>query len=165
MDFLIIFAAKYLHLLIILLAIIFWLFSTKIQKRNLVKVSLISFPLSYLTSKILGIFIYDSRPFVVENVKPLIDHSPNNGFPSDHTLLALTIASVFYAYNRKLSVFLFLMGLIVGFARVIAKIHYPLDILGSFVIAILASYVASLILKKEKRIDSFVNQISSKIVR
>lgn len=165
MDIFIIFAAKYLYLLVILLAIIFWLFAAKTQKRNLLKLSLISFPISYLVSKILGLFIYDNRPFVIENVKPLISHAANNGFPSDHTLLTLTIASVLYHYNRKLSVFLFLMGLVVGFARVIAKIHYPLDILGSFVIAISATYIAGLILKKQKTIDSFANQIFSKIVR
>ncbi|MBI2327730.1 phosphatase PAP2 family protein [Candidatus Curtissbacteria bacterium] len=165
MDILIIFAAQYLLPLVILFSFLIWLRLGKIPKKGILKVGLIAFPLSYLIAAIFKIFIYESRPFVVENVKPLIPHAPDNSFPSDHTLLILTVASVFYIYNRKLGIFIFLLGLVVGLARVMAKVHYPIDIITSGVIAILSTYGANFLLLKNSRINSLLNQFSSRVVR
>lgn len=148
MTQLIIFCAKYLYLVIILIAICVVIFLSVDNKRQLFKFSLLAFPLSFLVAKILNYFIYNVRPFVVEHIQPLIDHAADNGFPSDHTLLSATIASVIFVYSRKLGILLFCLTLIMGIARVLAKVHHPIDVFGSMAIAIFMSLISWLLLKR-----------------
>lgn len=117
--------------------------------RQTVKLAVLAFPLSFIIGKILNRIIINPRPFVVEGVQPLIAHTADNGFPSDHTLLAATIASVVWVYNKKLGWVLFGVALIIGAVRVWAKVHHPIDIAGSILIAISATGLAFFIMKKK----------------
>ncbi len=154
MNFLITFTAQYVFLasVIIFLIYVFYIW-TKERKKfiSFLLLSVISFALSLIVAKILGHFIYDPRPFVTEHVKPLFAHAPDNGFPSDHTLLTAAIASVVFAYNKKLGILLYVISLAIGVSRILAQIHHPLDIIGSFVIAIVVTYFSYLLLKKTNR--------------
>lgn len=104
--------------------------------------------MAYLIAKISALFINDPRPFVARHIQPLIPHVADNGFPSDHTLLTMTIASIIYAYNKKLGVALFVIAGLIGITRVLANIHHPLDIIGATVIAIGATTIVFSIEKK-----------------
>lgn len=147
MDALIVFAAKYLYLFCIAL-FFFALWKLEAKKRlDFILLSIFSFPLSLLVGKILNHVIQDPRPFVAEHSKPLIEHAPDNGFPSDHTLLAMTIAAVVFPYNKKLGVLLFVLAALTGISRVLAKVHHPLDILGSTLIAIAVTAIVFLLLR------------------
>ena len=166
MDFLIIFAGSYLYFFVIVIALA-GLYLTKVVqvKKSLLKLSILSFPLSLIIAKIVSLFIYDSRPFVTEKVTPLIPHAANNGFPSDHTLLTMTISAVFLIYNRKLGILMAILSIIVGQARVLAKIHQPIDIVGSIIIAFIATFISYLIIKKVKTINLFLDKVLSKFIR
>ncbi len=146
MDLLIVFIAKYLYLLVVLIAVLFMLRLNKVNRIRLAKLSIVTLPLAYIISKILGRFIYDPRPFVVEHIKPLIAHAADNGFPSDHTLLTMTIASIVFVHNRKLGIMLAIMSITIGTARIAAQIHHPLDIVGSIAIATGATVIALMVL-------------------
>lgn len=147
MDSIIVFVAKYVFVLSIIVAGVYWLMASKQKKIDILKLAIISFPLSYILTKILEKFIYDPRPFVVDHIKPLIAHAADNGFPSDHTLLTATIAAAVFAYNKKLGLALFVISLAIGIARILAQIHHPLDIIGSVVIGVSATYIGYLCLK------------------
>lgn len=59
-----------------------------------------------------------------------------NTFPSDHMALYFTIALGVYSLRRALGIGLILWCLLgVGFARISAGYHYPLDILGGIAVA------------------------------
>lgn len=148
MNLLIIISAKYLYLIIILAAVLWTYFKAKDQWKSIAKLVVISFPVSFVVAKILSHFYYNARPFVTENIKPLIVHAPNNGFPSDHTLLAMTIAAVIYHYNKRAGLILGTLALCVGYARVAAKIHHQIDVWGAAFVAIFAVYLSFTILKK-----------------
>jgi len=113
----------------------------------MIVLSLVAFPLALAVAKVLNLFIKNPRPFVVEHMKPLIDHAADNGFPSDHTLLTMTIAAIVFVYHRKLGIALAFCALVVGWARVMAKVHHPIDIVGSIIIAIVAVFLAKGIVK------------------
>ena len=137
MDVFIIFAAKYLFItsLVAYLVFSFALWRTNIQKfKYFSLLSILSFLLITLVGKTLGFIISSPRPFVTENIQPLIDHAANNGFPSAYTLITIAIASVIFAYNNKLGIVLFAIALLVGTARVLAYIVHPIDIIGSALI-------------------------------
>ena len=135
-DIIIIIFANYLFLLSIAIGILYFLKINIKLKRRLFITTAFSFPISYIVAKISGLLIYDPRPFVVKHITPLFSHAPDNGFPSDHTLLTMAIASVIFIYNKKLGIILAIIALCVGLARVFANIHHMEDILGSSFIAI-----------------------------
>jgi membrane-associated phospholipid phosphatase len=91
--------------------------------------------------KISGLFYYHARPFEVLHKQALALNPSNNAFPSDHALLVFTAAFVVWAAtkNWKFGVSLLIGGVVVGWARVLALVHWPVDILGSFVIAALVT--------------------------
>ena len=139
MNELIILTAKYVFLISVSVYVIYGIILWKKNKKKLKQylfLSVISFPLTLVIAKLSGLVIHDPRPFVVEHVKPLIAHAADNGFPSDHTLLTMAIASIVFVYNKKLGIVLFTIASLIGTARVLAQIHHPLDIIGATVIAI-----------------------------
>lgn len=141
MDLLIIFGAKYLYLVIVAAAIVYIFFQSKELRWKIILCAAIALPLIYIVAKIVGYFYYDSRPFVVGEFTPLIPHSADNGFPSDHTLFASALAAVIFFFNRKLGIVLFALAFLVGVARVLAGVHHFIDIFGSIVIASVTTYI------------------------
>lgn len=140
MDSLIIFCAKYLIFIVGLAAIVVWA-QMKSKTRWQFAVSVIVAAVAALVlSKLAGMFYYHPRPFVVQNIQPLVPHADNNGFPSDHTLLASSLATVIYFYRRQLGVGIFTLAVILGTARVLAHVHWPVDILGGLILGIAAGW-------------------------
>lgn len=148
MDFLIIFAAKYLFLLIIFAFLLNFFLISKEKRKGFVVFAFFTAILVILGDKIFGFFYNNPRPYVVEHIKPLIEHTADNGFPSGHTLISMTASAITFVYNRKLGIILGVLAIIVGGARVLAKVHHPVDILGSVVLAIGATYICLVLLKK-----------------
>lgn len=149
-DQITIFSAQYLPILIVAITAVFLVLLEKTRRMSalalLAASSIIAFPLD----KILNWLVESPRPFMVEGVVPLFAHSTDNGFPSEHVLLAVVLASVVFAYNRKLGIILAVLGLLVGAARVIANVHHPIDIVGGAVIAVIAVCVAHHLLSLPK---------------
>ena len=151
MDTLIIIAGEYLIAAVSLIGIaVLFLSKGKVRTRT-IKLAILSFLIAFLAAWVAGHFYYDTRPFVVENVQPIIYHPTDNGFPSDHVLYAMVTAAVVFAYHRKLGLFLGILGILIGIARVAAKVHHPVDIIGGIAIAITAMAVAWLILRRVDR--------------
>ncbi len=147
MDSIIIFGAKYLYILVLIIALADFLRQSKNKRIETIFLAVIALPLTYILGKILGHFYYDPRPFVQNNFTPLIPHSPDNGFPSDHALLVGSIAAVWMFLNKRLSLVLWLIALLVGLSRVAAGIHHPLDIIGGFIIAVICAFIADKIFR------------------
>ncbi len=141
MNSLIIFGSKYLYLIAVIVAIASFLYLPREKKRAMAFLGIISFASTYIVALLAGLVFNDPRPFVSEHITPLISHAPDNGFPSDHTLLVAALASIIYYYNRKLGLLTFAIAILVGVARVFAGIHHWIDIIGSIVIAVLATAV------------------------
>lgn len=89
---------------------------------------------SFCIAKIASHMISDPRPFMEEHFTPVIHVSSDNGFPSDHTLLAAALVGIVSFVARK-RVPLFVIGLILVIAgRLGIGAHHTLDILGSLCI-------------------------------
>uniref|UniRef100_E6QWR6 Phosphatidic acid phosphatase type 2/haloperoxidase domain-containing protein n=1 Tax=mine drainage metagenome TaxID=410659 RepID=E6QWR6_9ZZZZ len=74
--------------------------------------------------------------FVALHLTPLVAHVGANSFPSDH--LAATGLAVMYLWprSRALATAAFVVGSLLGAARVLAHLHWPLDIVVAFAIGI-----------------------------
>lgn len=88
--------------------------------------------------------VYPSpRPFVLlDDVTKLLDYGRMESFPSGHATFFSAIATVLYFYHKKIAIFYLLGALVIGLSRIIAGIHWPIDILAGYVIGgIIASFV------------------------
>ena len=92
---------------------------------------------------LLGAAVYrERRPFQTHHVHQLLSHAPGQSFPSDHATAAFGLALAVIAFvSWRWGVVLFVGALLIGFARVYDGIHYPLDIAGGFLAALLATVV------------------------
>lgn len=141
MSSLIIFGAQYLYLVIVIGALWYIFLQKKEMRLKIVVCAMIALPLSYVIAKAMSLLYYDPRPFVVGQFVPLLPHAPDNGFPSDHTLLSSAVAAVIFFFHRKTGLILFVVTFLVGTARVLAGIHHFVDILGSIVIATVVTFI------------------------
>ncbi|EKD59061.1 MAG: Bacitracin transport permease protein BCRC [uncultured bacterium] len=140
-DMLIIFGAKYLIFFAIVFAGLYFLSLSRESKRRTIVFAIIALPLSYVAAKISSYFYYDARPFVVGNFTSLIPHAADNGFPSDHTLLASGLAGIILLFDKKKGAVLAGVAILVGVSRVLAGVHHATDIVGSMVIVSVVSFL------------------------
>src|SRR6185312_131460 len=103
---LIILSAKYLIALPVIVVLAYLLLVSWAQKSRLILISLVAMTLSYALARVASDLYSDPRPFVVGHFKPLIDHAADNGFPSDHMLLASTIAMIVFFFNKRMGLLL-----------------------------------------------------------
>ncbi len=95
---------------------------------------------AYMFAKLIG-SVYQPetlRPFQLLGEEAGASFLNNPGFPSDHVLfcMAITLAVWFETRHKKIAVVLFLLTVLVGFGRVLALVHTPLDVLGGVLIAL-----------------------------
>lgn len=146
MDALIIFGAKYLIILPALVTLwVLWMVPQKDRVRFTI-LAILSLPLAYVVAKIGNHLYLNERPFVVGNFTPLVPHGADNGFPSDHTLLAAALATIVTFIRPRIGITLWIVAIIIGLCRVLAGVHHPLDVIGAMLIAIAAVYAVFILL-------------------
>lgn len=156
LDQFVVFCAQYLPSLILGVAIVFLVRLEKSRRMSAIALFLISSGVAFIADKVLNRLIESPRPFMVNDIAPLFPHSVDNGFPSEHVLLAIVVAGVIFAYNRKLGILLAILGLVVGSARVIANVHHPIDVVGGVAIALISIFCAHRVLSLQ-RVKDFLN--------
>lgn len=142
MDSLIVFGAKYLFVAVILIVAYVWLRQSRRRKLEMVAVVVLAGILAFIASRIAGKIYYDPRPFFTHHVKPLVPYSGDNGFPSDHSLLTMTLAAATYFYHKKWGLLAGAIAVLVGVSRILAHVHSPIDVLGAWVISLAAAAAA-----------------------
>jgi len=96
--------------------------------------------LAYILAKILKMFIQTDRPFVaLSNVQALFFES-DYAFPSGHSATIMAIAVSVYFKNKKLGYICFFATLLIGIARVASGVHFPIDILGGYLLGFLVAF-------------------------
>lgn len=130
-----IFIANDLLYCMILLFAWFWLRGNYDTKKQILKAFIFT-SIAILISQCNSHVYYHPRPFVMEVGRTLIYHAPNGSFPSDHMLIFSSIAfSYLFSAQRKLGIFLLIMAWLVAWSRVYLGVHFPLDMLGAFLMA------------------------------
>ena len=129
------FIANDLLYCMILLFAWFWLRGNYDTKKQILKAFIFT-SIAILISQCISHVYYHPRPFVMEVGRTLIYHAPNGSFPSDHMLIFSSIAfSYLFSAQRKPGIFLLIMAWLVAWSRVYLGVHFPLDMLGAFLLA------------------------------
>ena len=138
---------EYVVLLSVVIVGLYWLRAKTSIKISLTWQLVAGGVLALVLSVVASHLYYDTRPFVTHHLTPIIPHAADNGFPSDHALLSSFLAFTMILYSKRTAILLFVIALLVSWARVAAHIHSPIDIVGSFVIAAVSVVVVRVVTK------------------
>lgn len=94
----------------------------------------------YLFNTLVSMWWWRPRPFLSMAIDPVINVGLTKSFPSDHTSLAFFLAYLLFKCKRNWWWSFIIAGL-VGFGRVAAGVHYPLDILAGSVVGVALGYL------------------------
>ena len=132
--------AIYFIFILIIFALLFLLRDSKWKEI----ISLcVSGGVAWVLAKLLKILIHTDRPFVIfPQVQELFIES-GYAFPSGHTMVASAVAFSLFFVNKKLGYTFMCFALLIGMARVVAGVHFPIDILGGFVFGSSVAYLVA----------------------
>jgi len=152
LDGIMIFFSKYVpYIFMVVIAIVFILGITK-KNSDYRKVAVNTFVITVINlvlSFIIGGIYYEDRPFVNNKVNLLFTHTKDASFPSDHATGTMSIALGLGKYNKSFSAILTILSVIIGFSRVYVGHHYPMDVIGAYVIVFVTSYIYNLKLRSK----------------
>lgn len=136
-----------------------WLYGAY-KKDNAPKVDalmmLYSIGFAFLVYVILNLGLpFRPRPETVATIRPLIDHLPDNSFPSGHAIFAgaSVFAAFLYMKKRCITWVLLFTSVFMVLSRVLAGIHYPLDILAGVCIGLIGAFVVYKVREKKFMTD------------
>lgn len=121
--------------------VILWFIDGKIKKEQVIH-ALLASAIAWSIAMLIKHFFPTIRPFIRNGGDVDVLFIPtDSAFPSGHTALAFGLAVTVFMHDRKVG-WLFLIGaLVIGVARVLANVHYPVDILGGALIGTLVAVV------------------------
>jgi undecaprenyl-diphosphatase len=149
---LIVFFAHIFPYLVIVGAFIFLVFHHEIFykekpfkeiKQKIKEIFFVSFSifLGWLFSVIFKIVFLIPRPFLfLADVDPLFWVN-GFSFPSGHSAFFMALAIAIFLYHKKIGFLFIFFALLIGIARIISGVHYPIDILVGYFSGGLISYL------------------------
>ena len=105
-----------------------------------------------IVNVILKNIIMRPRPFdMINELTVLIDKPYDYSFPSGHTALSFTAAIIYYYYHRnKMGILFLILAALIAYSRLYLGVHYPSDVLGGLLVALIISYITIKIMNKDK---------------
>src|SRR3989339_970136 len=163
-DKVIVFTAETLPYVVIILAGLFLLFSLPAQagRKSWRELFLVfaSSGVAYVFSKILKILIHTNRPFVEFSNVQVLGSATGFAFPSGHATFFMALAIAIFLIHKKAGLpaqagYVFIIfALLIGLARIVAGVHFPVDILGGFVLGAGISYLVAYLAKNVYNTDT-----------
>lgn len=146
MDFLIISFAEYLLYIAFIYAVLhtYFLHERKHHIRHIA---------TMVGTPVFAWFISHTIKDIVAHPRPdlsvaLIVPDSLYSFPSGHATLMFALAATMYAYDKKAGLFLAVLAILTGIARVLAGVHYWYDILAGAVLGYIVSFIIVTFLKR-----------------
>lgn len=107
--------------------------------------------LAYVIREIFKIFFFRLRPFAaLPNVHQLISMNSNeSSFPSGHASVVFALAFAVFFIDREWGWSFIIMAIIVAVGRIFVGVHYPTDIIGGFLVGLVAAWLIHVTEKME----------------
>lgn len=141
MDNIITFLASFLIFFLFAGLIVLWVIDGKIKKEQVAH-ALFSCLMAWIASVFIKDLFPTLRPFLHNNGDILTLTIPADGaFPSIHTTLAFALSVTIFMHDRKTGALFLICALQIGAARVLANVHYPIDIVGGALIGTLTAVI------------------------
>ncbi len=92
---------------------------------------------------------HEPRPYdVLSNVLVLARRSADYSFPSDHAVMAGSVAAGLFLANRRLGIVTVVLALLMAFARVYVGAHWPGDVMVGLVVGAAISLAGFLVVRR-----------------
>lgn len=151
LDWFVIFFGKYLPYLLVLLAI-YLIWKEDGWRRRIYYFSLIALTAILsrgILTELIRFFHPRPRPFEVINFQPLFNHEAGGSFPSGHATFFFAVAFAIFIFNRKWGAIFTVAALLLSVTRVIAGVHWPLDIAAGVLLGLLSVFVVKWLLPRK----------------
>ncbi|MGJ8524409.1 putative undecaprenyl-diphosphatase YbjG [Halomonadaceae bacterium LMG 33818] len=135
--------AVYAIMIIPVILVLGWIRRDKQQQQPMLR-ALVGCGCALLINALIAHFWFSPRPFMIPIGHTFLHHRPDASFPSDHMTIVMTVAfSLIYQWEtRKLGIGIALLGLLIGWSRVFLGVHFPMDMVGGTVVALISSALA-----------------------
>ncbi|WP_342357620.1 undecaprenyl-diphosphate phosphatase [Arsenophonus nasoniae] len=144
-----IFLAKRLILIFPLITIACWFWGRAgnlVCQRVFVCKTALALIVGLAISGFIGVIFPLERPFVLGIGQHFLAHAPTPSFPSNHATIAFIFAFGFLFWLRNwIGLLLFIPAFTIAWARIFLGVHWPLDMVGAFLVAIMACGISQTI--------------------
>jgi undecaprenyl-diphosphatase len=86
---------------------------------------------------------YRPRPFMIHHANVLLPTKQDSTYLSKHTILAFSISTSIYMYNKIIGYIMYGLSILTGFSRIWVGAHYPYDVIRSAFIGSVVSVVVN----------------------
>ncbi|THC43666.1 phosphatase PAP2 family protein [Massilia sp. Mn16-1_5] len=137
-----IFAAEWVIMIVPLGLVLMWTNGAPGQREAAVR-ALLTAMVALTMSKLIGLAWFHPRPFMGGIGQNFLAHAPDSSFPSDHGTSMFSVALALMLSQlrevRRFGMALLVLGVSVAWARVFLGVHWPLDMVGAFIVAAFAA--------------------------
>lgn len=160
-DSVIVFFAVYFPYVVVMLAGLFLLFHHEVlkaesparifwEKKKEIFFVVLPGCVAWILAAIIKNLIASPRPFLaLSNVSSLFPES-GFAFPSGHATFYSALAFSIFFLHKKAGYWFMFFALLIGIARIASGVHFPIDILGGFLLGFIISYIFDRLSKKFK---------------
>jgi undecaprenyl-diphosphatase len=125
-----------------------WLFGLPRRVAKIVHVFFAT-GVTYLIVSLIKHIVAHPRPFqYITDMKSLFVDGGFDSFPSGHASAFMALGVALWYHHRTAGVFLIISAILIGIARIIGGVHFPIDILVGWLIGLGIALVANHIWKK-----------------
>ncbi|ADQ15777.1 phosphatase PAP2 family protein [Halanaerobium hydrogeniformans] len=96
---------------------------------------------TYIIVRLINYLYIRPRPFVSLEIESLIEHTASASFPSMHSSSAFVIAIAIYNIYPTFGKVMLGLAVITAVSRVMVGVHYPSDIFGGLILAVLVNSI------------------------
>ena len=156
-------AAEYMPVVVILAVIYIWIKGD--SNHDILLYGVYAGITGLIINYLIGLVYFHPRPSMLNLGTQLFPYPTDSSFPSDHTTLMVSIALmlIYFRETRIYGVIILILGLVGGFARVFCGIHFPFDIFGSIIVAIISSLLIFFFKDRFNPLNNLIKLIYSKI--
>ena len=121
-----------------------WLRAGELTRKHLLLATVAGLA-ALLINQVIGLVWQHPRPFMIGLGHTYIPHAADSSFPSDHLTLLWAVAFSLLPYRttRRVALALTLLGIPMAWARIYLGVHFPMDMLGAALVALLSAVVCS----------------------
>lgn len=119
-----------------------WLWGTEHHRRIMLEAAAAGLG-ALAFNQLISLVWQHPRPFMIGLGHTYLQHAPDSSFPSDHLTLLWSVAFSLLSHKscRCPAAMLALLGLPVAWSRVYLGVHFPLDMLGAVITAVISAWM------------------------
>jgi len=151
----------YISMAAIVIVFILGLKQKNCENRKIAVSTVVVTVINLIINLIVRSIFHVDRPSVHNKVNLLLPHDSASSFPSNHATGTMSIAFGLEKYNKLLSRILTILSIIIGFSRVYVGHHYPMDVIGAYIIVFAVNYIYNL--KLRSKVDNLYELVEKKI--